>query len=51
MKYAAIFENSDGSKGVSRVFDCPSLEDATIEATTYAEENGLTLCVIEEEVF
>lgn len=49
--YTAVFERGNIDQKYTKVFNCPSLEDATIEATNWAEDNGDELLEITEDVF
>lgn len=41
--YIALLENNEGEKVIFPIFDCPNLEDATIEASNKAEDIGMEL--------
>lgn len=45
--YTAIFHTTKGGQ-FEKEFDCTNLEDATIEASNYAEENDLEFISIYE---
>lgn len=48
MNYIAFYEDEKGKTIFDIIPECSSLEDATIEATNYAEENNLELLSIEQ---
>lgn len=48
MTYTATFQRSNIDQKYTKVLDCPSLEDATIEASTWAEDRGEELLSVTE---
>lgn len=46
--FVAVFELSNGSKVTKTIKGCPSLEDATIEGSNMADDNGWEMLQIDE---
>lgn len=49
MTYTATFQRSNIDQKYTKVFDCPSLEDATIEATNWAEDRNEELLSVDQD--
>lgn len=48
MEFTATYERSNVDQEYTKVFDCPSIEDATIEAVCWAELKGDELLSVEQ---